>query len=82
MFGPKMDEVTEVRKKSHNKKLNNSCCSPVVLRATNSRGIRWVRHASRPRVIINTDYNTLVGKPERKRPHERPRDDNIKMDLR
>jgi hypothetical protein len=50
----------------------------------NSRRIRWAGNVSRM-VEKRTAYMLLVGKPEGKRPLERPRRrwvDNVKMDLR
>jgi hypothetical protein len=49
-----------------------------------SRRKRWAEHAARMWERRNA-YSILVGKPEGKRPLERPRRrwvDNIKMDLR
>jgi len=46
--------------------------------------MRWTGHVARMREMINT-YKILVGKPEWKRPLERPRlrcEDNIRTDLR
>jgi hypothetical protein len=45
---------------------------------------RWAGHVARVGKIINL-YNTLVGKPKRKRPLGRPRrrwEDNVRMDIR
>jgi hypothetical protein len=49
-----------------------------------SRRMRWAGHVARMGEKRNA-YRILVGKPEGKRPPERPRRmwvDNIKMDLR
>jgi hypothetical protein len=49
-----------------------------------SRGMRWAGHVARIVEEIRL-YKVLVGKPEGKRPLERPRcrrEDGIKMDLR
>jgi hypothetical protein len=49
-----------------------------------SRRLRWARHVARMGEGRNV-YRVLVGKPEGKRPLERPRrrwEDGIKMDLR
>jgi hypothetical protein len=58
--------------------------SPHIIRMIKSRRIRLVGHVARMGEKRNA-YRILVGKPERKRPLERPRrrwEDNIKMDLR
>jgi hypothetical protein len=58
--------------------------SPDVIRQIKSRRMRWARHVARKGEGRNV-YRVLVGKPEGKRPHERPRrrwEGGIKMDLR
>jgi hypothetical protein len=58
--------------------------SPNIIRIIKSRRMRWAGHVARMGEKRNA-YRTLVGKPEGKRPLERPRRrwvDNIKMDLR
>ena len=83
IFGPKRDEVTGEWRKQHNKKLNDLYSTPRIIRVIKSRRIRWAGHIARMRERRVT-YWFLVGKPERKRPHGRPRrkwEDNTKMDL-
>jgi hypothetical protein len=49
-----------------------------------SRRIKWAENVARTEEMINA-HNILVGKPEGKRLHVRPRrrcEDNIRMDLR
>jgi hypothetical protein len=46
--------------------------SPDVIRQIKSRRMRWVRHVARMGEGRNM-YRVLVGKPEGKRPLERPR---------
>jgi len=83
IFGPKRDEVTGEWRKLHNEELNDMYCSPNIVQAMKSRGIRWtgqVAHMRQRRSV----YRVLVGKPEGKKPLGRPRrrwKDNIKMDL-
>jgi hypothetical protein len=56
----------------HNEELHNLYNLPSVIRTIKSRRMRWVEHVARMGEMRNT-YNILVGKPEEKRPHERPR---------
>jgi hypothetical protein len=58
--------------------------SPNIVRVIKSRRMRWVGHVARMGEGKDV-YMVLVGRPERKRPLERPRcrrEDNIKTDLR
>jgi hypothetical protein len=58
--------------------------SPVIIRQIKSRRMKWVGHVACMGESRNV-YRVLVGKPEGKRPHGRPRhrwEDGIKMDLR
>ena len=62
--------------------LNGLYCSPSVVRVIRSRR-RWAGHVARmgERIVY---YRVLLGKPEGKRPLERPRrrwEDNVKMGL-
>jgi hypothetical protein len=55
-----------------------------IIRMIKSRRMRWAGNVARMREKRNA-YRILVGKPEGKRPLERPRRrwvENIKMDLR
>jgi hypothetical protein len=84
IFGPKMHEVTGGWRKVHNVELHNLYCSPSMIRIITSRRMRWTGHVARMGEKRNA-YIFFVGKPERKRPLERPRrrwEDNIGMDLR
>jgi len=82
IFGPKMDEIGELRK-LHNEELNNTYSSPNIIRMIKSRIMRWVGHAAlmgERRGI----YRDLMGKSEGLRPLGRPRhrwENNIKMDI-
>jgi transcription termination factor 2 len=83
-FGPKRDEVIGGWRKLHNEELLNSYCSPSIIIMVNSRRIRWAGHVARMEET-RSPYRMLVGKPEGKRPLERPRrrwEDNIRMDVR
>jgi hypothetical protein len=54
------------------------------IKAIKARRIRWAGNVACMRDMRKV-YETLVGKPERKRPLRRPRrkwEDNIRMDLR
>jgi hypothetical protein len=58
--------------------------SPNIIRVIKSRRLRWAGHVARMGERRGA-YRALVGKPEGRRPFERPRhtwEDNIKMDLR
>jgi len=82
-FGPKRDEGTAEWRKLHSGRLYDLYCSPNIVRVIKSRRIRWAGH------VAHMDdrrgvYRVLVGKPEGKRPLERPRrrwEDNIKKSL-
>ena len=57
--------------------------SPNIVRVIKSRRMRWAGHVARMGEERGA-YRVLVGKPEGKRPLERPRrrwEDNIAMDL-
>jgi hypothetical protein len=62
--------------------LSDLYCSPNMVRVIKSRGMRWVGYVARKGE--RRRIQGLVGKPEGKRPHVRPRrrwEDNIKMYL-
>jgi hypothetical protein len=48
IFGPKRDEVTGGWREHHSGELHNLCSSPSthIIRMTNSRRMRWARHAA------------------------------------
>ena len=83
VFGPKRYEVTGEWRRLHNEELNDLYSLPNIVRVVKSRRMRWDGHVAR----MGEDrgvHRLLVGKPEGKRPLERPRrrwEDNIKMDL-
>jgi len=83
VFGPKRDEATGEWRKLHNEELNDLYSWPNIVRVVKSRRMRWAGHVA----CMGEDrgmQRILVGKPEGKRPLERPRrrwEDNIKMDL-
>jgi hypothetical protein len=84
IFGPKRDEVTGEWRKSHNGELHNLYSSPDIIRQIKSRRMGWAGQVARMGEGRNV-YRVLVGKPEEKRPLERPRrrwEDGIKMGLR
>jgi hypothetical protein len=58
--------------------------SPNIIRQIKSRKLRWEEHVARMGEDRNV-YKVLMGKPEGKRPLERPRrrwEDGIRMDLK
>jgi hypothetical protein len=83
IFGPKREEDGSWRK-LHDDELHSLYSSPNIVRVIKSRRMRWAGHVAcmgEGRGV----YRVLVGRPEGKRPLERPRrrwEDNIKMDLR
>jgi hypothetical protein len=84
IFGPKWDEVTGQWRKMHNEELHNLYLSPDIIRQVKSRRMRWAEHVARMGEERKV-YKVLVGKPEGKRPLERPRrrwEDGVRMDLR
>jgi hypothetical protein len=84
IFGPKRDEVTGEWRKLHRGELHNLYSSTDIIRQIKSRRMGWAGHVARMGGGRNV-YRVLVGKPEGKRPLERPRrrwEDGIRMDLR
>ena len=68
----------------HNEELNDLYASPNFVGAIKLRRMRWAGHVARMEEWRGV-YRVLVGKPEGKRPLERPRrrwNDNIKKDLK
>jgi hypothetical protein len=85
IFGLKRDEVTGGWRKLHNEELHNLYSSPSIIIMIKSRRMRWAEHVARMGGGKRNAYRILEGKPEGKRPLERPRRrylDNIKMDPR
>jgi hypothetical protein len=84
IIGPKRDDVTGEWRKLHNEELHNLYSSPDIIRQVKSRRMRWAGHVARMGEERKL-YKILAGKPEGKRPFERPRrrsEDGIRMDLR
>jgi hypothetical protein len=82
IFGPRRDEVTD-RRKLHNEELHDLYSSPSIIRIMKAKRMRWAGHVTRMGEKRNA-YRLLVGKPEGRRPLERPERrwlDNIRMDL-
>jgi hypothetical protein len=83
IFGPTRDEVTGEWRKLHNGELHNLNSSPDIIGQIKSRRMRWAGYVACMGEGRNV-YRVFVGKPEGKRPLERPRrrwEDGIKMDL-
>jgi len=83
IFGPRSDEVTGEWRRLHNEELNDLFSSPNTVRVIKWRRMRWAGHVARVGEERGV-CRVLVGKPEGKRPLERPRRrwlDNIRMDL-
>jgi hypothetical protein len=72
IFGPKRDEVTGELRKLRNEELNNLYSSPNIVRVIKLKRMRWTEHVGRMGEGRGV-YRVLVGKPEGRRPLERPR---------
>ena len=72
IFGAKKDEITGEWRKLHNDKLHALYSSPKIIRNLKYRRLRWAGPVARMEQSRNA-YRVLVGKPEGKRPLERPR---------
>jgi hypothetical protein len=83
IFGPKRDEVKGGWRKLHKEELHNLYFSPNIITTIKSRTMKWTGHVAGMGEKRDA-YWILVGKPEGKRPQERPRRrwvDNIKIQL-
>jgi hypothetical protein len=67
-----LDEVTKDWRYIHNEELHNFYSSPSIIRMIQPRRMRWAGHVTQMGAKRNA-YKILVGKPEGKRPLERPR---------
>jgi hypothetical protein len=65
IFGPKKDDVTEERRRLHNKELCGVYCSPNIIRVIKARRLRWAGHVARMGASSGA-YRVLVGKPKRR----------------
>jgi hypothetical protein len=72
IFGPRRDEVTGEWRKLHNEELHILYSSPNIIRKIKSRRMRRAGHVACMGEEKNV-YRVLMGKPEVKRPLERPR---------
>ena len=75
--------LTGELRKLHNEELSDLYSLPNIVRVVKLRRMRWAGHMARMGEGSGV-HRVLVGKPEGKRPLERPRrrwEDNIKMDL-
>jgi hypothetical protein len=84
IFGPKRDGAMVELWKLHSGELHNLYASPDIVKQIKSSRMRWAGHMAHMAEGKNM-YRVLVGKPEQKRPLEKPRhrwEDGIKMDLR
>jgi hypothetical protein len=82
IFGPKRDEDGSW-KKLHNDEFHKLFSSSNIVRVIKSRRMRWEGHVACMGEGIGV-YGVVVGRPEVKRPLERPRrrrEDNIKLDF-
>ena len=67
IFGPKRDEVTGEWRRLHNKELYASYSLSNIILVSNLRRLRLAKH------VASVGERALVGKPERRRPLERPK---------
>jgi hypothetical protein len=84
IFGPKRDELTEEWRKLYNEELNDLYSSPNIVRLIKLRRMSWTGHMARMGERRGV-YSVFVGKPEGKRPLERPRrrrEDNVRWIFR
>jgi len=72
VFGLKRDEVTGEWRKLHNGELSDLYSLPNIVRVVKSKRMRWAGHVARMGKGRGV-YRVLVGRPEGKRPLERPR---------
>jgi len=72
IFEPKRDEVTREWRKQHNEELNDLYSSLSFFQVINSRIMRWAGHVAHTGERGGV-YRVLVGKPEGKRPLDRPK---------
>jgi len=83
IFGPRRNEVTGDCRRLHHEELNDSYCSPNIVRMIKWRRMKWAGHVARMGEEREV-YRVLVGKPEGRRPLGRPRHrwvDNIRVNL-
>jgi hypothetical protein len=83
IFGQKRDYGTGEWRKLNNEELHDLYSSPSIIRTLKAMRMRLTGHVARMGEKRNT-CRLLVGKPEGRRPLERPRRrwlDNIRMDL-
>ena len=84
IFGLTRDVVTGEWRRLHNEELYALYYSPNIIWVIKSRRLRWAWHAARMEERRGA-YRVLVGKPEGRRPIEKPWHrwkENIKMDIR
>jgi hypothetical protein len=72
IFGPKRDEVTGGSRKLLNEQLHGLYSSPSIIKVIKARRMRWPGHVARMGEVRGA-YNMLVGRPEGRRPLERPK---------
>jgi hypothetical protein len=72
IFGPKRYEVTGGWRRLHNEELHGLYSSPSIVSVIKAMRMRWAGHVARMGEVKGA-YNILVGRPEGRRPLERPR---------
>jgi hypothetical protein len=66
ILGPKREKVAVDWRILHNEEFHNLYASPIIIRVTKSRRMRWAAHVARMGKMRNA-YNIFVEKPEGKR---------------
>jgi len=83
IFGSKRDKIKRECRKLHNEERNELNSAPNIIRVIKQRTMRWAGHVARMESRRGA-HIVLMGKPEGRRSHGRPRlrwEDNIKTDF-
>jgi hypothetical protein len=84
IFGPKREEVVGSWRRLHNEELHNLYTSPNIITVIMSRRMTCTGYVT-SMVKVRNVYKSLVAKPGKMSPQERPRcrwEGNIRLDLR
>jgi hypothetical protein len=84
ILAPKWNKVRRECRKLHNEEIHNLYSSQNIIRQIKSRRMMWVGHVARTGKERKA-FRFMVGKPEGKRPLEKPRskwEDGVEMDFK